>query len=140
MKQVCVCDHCGLCCRHLIVEADAADVLREPQIGQKSPLGPRAADLSILDACWVLTAQGSCPFLTSESQCRIYLTRPENCVAFLAGSTPCQALRQAHGWAPLLPQAVGEDIIAEIQEAALQENLEDAAHGDALIRCAPELP
>jgi Fe-S-cluster containining protein len=124
MKNACVCDHCGLCCRHLIVEADAIDVLREPQIEQKCPLGKRAQGLSILDACWILTQDGSCPFLRPESRCGIYPTRPDNCVAFVAGSPQCQQIRKEHGHTPLASQPVADDIVAEILHASLAENLE----------------
>ena len=126
MKPICVCDHCGLCCRHLIVEADAIDLLREPRIEQECPLGKRADGMSILDACWILTQTGACPFLTPECRCGIYPTRPDNCVAFVASAPQCQALRKEHGLKPLVPQLVADDLVAEILHSCIKERLEDS--------------
>ncbi len=98
-----VCDRCGLCCRHLLVEAYALDVLREPRIEAECPLGKRHPDLDILDACWILSAVKPCPFLGLDNRCGIYATRPGTCVGFAAGSAQCQQLRREHGVPPLLP-------------------------------------
>jgi Fe-S-cluster containining protein len=114
------CDCCGLCCRHLLVEASAVDVLREPRIDRERPVGKRAKSLSLLDACWILAGPGMpCPFLTTENRCGIYATRPNTCVAFIAGSVKCQKLRREQGVRPLVPQSAAHGIIAEIQAAAL---------------------
>jgi Fe-S-cluster containining protein len=116
------CDCCGLCCRHLLVEASAVDVLREPRIDRERPLGKRAKSLSLLNACWILAGPGMpCPFLTPENRCGIYATRPNTCVAFIAGSPSCQKLRRERGVLPLVPHPVAHGIIAEIQAAALSD-------------------
>jgi Fe-S-cluster containining protein len=121
------CDCCSLCCRHLLVEAGAVDVLREPRINIQRPLGKRAVSLSILDACWVLAGPGMpCPFLNADNKCGIYPTRPGTCVSFIAGSAKCQELRGVHGVPPLVPLPTAADIVTEIQAAALAEEAQPA--------------
>ena len=121
------CDCCGLCCQHLIVETDAVDVLREPRIDAERPIGRRAPDLSILDACWILAGPGMpCPFLTPENRCGIYATRPNTCVAFIAGSSKCLELRREFGVPPLVPLPVANAVEAEITEAVIAEKPEDS--------------
>jgi Fe-S-cluster containining protein len=116
------CDHCGLCCRHLLVESGAVDILREPQIDIERPLGKRAASLSLMDACWILAGPGMpCPFFNADNQCAIYPTRPDTCVAFMAGSAKCQELRADHGVPRLVPRPAPATIVAAIQAAALAE-------------------
>ena len=116
------CDNCGLCCEHLIVEADAVDVLREPRIEIERPLGKRAVSLSVLDACWVLAYPGQpCAFLTPQRRCEIYPSRPQTCVAFLAGSSKCQELRQEQGLPPPATQPAIHGILAEIIQQVLAE-------------------
>src|ERR1700733_13064776 len=68
--------NCGLCCRELLVECDAVDVLREPRIDQVAPIRMSNRSLPVLDKYWILTGSGSCPFLDSEKRCGIYATRP----------------------------------------------------------------
>ena len=127
MKPTFACDCCGLCCQHLIVETVAADVLREPRIDAVRPIGRRAPGLSILNACWILAGPGMpCPFLTPENRCVIYGTRPHTCVAFIAGSPKCLELRKEFGVPPLVPQSVGNPLIAEITEAAIAEERADS--------------
>ena len=46
-KPLYVCDCCGLCCQQLLIEADALDVLREPQIQAQRPLPRRPVSLSV---------------------------------------------------------------------------------------------
>ena len=114
-----LCKNCGLCCEHLLVEADAVDVLREPRIETKGPLGKRAASLSVLDACWVLAGPGMpCVFLTPKKRCSIYLTRPQTCVAFVPGSPKCQELRLEHGMKALVRMPAVHTILSEIMHAA----------------------
>ena len=121
------CDCCGLCCQHLIVEAGVVDVMREPRIDAERPIGRRAPGLSILDACWILAGPGMpCPFLTPENRCSIYATRPNTCVAFIAGSPKCLELRQEFGLPRLVPQPIANPMVAEIIEAAIAEKLEDS--------------
>ena len=103
------CDCCGLCCQHLIVEAGVVDVMREPRIDAERPIGRRAPGLSILDAC-----------------CGIYATRPNTCVAFIAGSPKCLELRQEFGRPKRIPQPVTNPMVAEIIEAAIADKLEDS--------------
>ena len=122
MKLAYLCDCCRLCCQQLIVEADAFDVLREPRIEAERPLGRHSASLSLLDACWIVAAPGMpCPFLNSDGRCRIYPSRPQVCVAFAAGSSKCQQLRQAHGLAALAPRPVTDEMLGEIQAELLDE-------------------
>lgn len=121
IKKVPVCDCCGLCCQQLIVEADAIDVLREPQIAKQRPLGRRSASLEILEACWIVAMPGKpCPFLTTKRRCSVYPTRPAICVAFVAGSSQCQQVRRKSGLPPL-KTAPAMDILAEIQIDLLEE-------------------
>ena len=44
-------------------------------------------------------------------------------MAFAAGSPQCQELRREHGVAPLVPQPVADDIVAEILQACFVDNL-----------------
>jgi Fe-S-cluster containining protein len=118
MPSIYVCDQCALCCQHLLVEADALDVLREPKIEEYRPLGSRAIALPILHATWVLAGPGyPCPFLASDLKCSIYASRPQVCVRFAAGSFQCQELRKAHGVPRLRRQVVSNAALAEIQAA-----------------------
>jgi Fe-S-cluster containining protein len=122
MKRTYVCDQCGLCCQHLLVEAGAIDVLREPRIDVERPSGKLAPSLSILDACWILAGPDMpCPFLSADSKCGIYLSRPGTCVAFMAGSAKCQKLRAENNVPPLTPHPVDAGMLAEIQTAALAD-------------------
>jgi len=120
------CANCGLCCEHLLVEADAVDVLREPRIDAERPLGKRAVSLSVLDACWILAGPGMpCAFLTPKKRCAIYPSRPQVCVVFLPGTPKCQEVRSAHGRSPVVVQPAVHDILSEIMHAAIAEKLED---------------
>ena len=122
MAHICVCDCCGLCCQRLIVEADAIDVLREPRIESQCPLGHRAEDLPILEARWILAGPGQpCPFLTPENRCGIYPARPWTCVAFAAGSSKCQQLRQEHGLPALAALPATAGVLTEIQATLLDD-------------------
>lgn len=107
------CLRCGVCCRHLIVEADQLDALREPRIAEVCNLPQPPADCCEVDDnedpvsedVWhgkvaILsprrTADGTlagCPFLDVASLCTIYPTRPNVCVAFAAGSQKCLEAR-----------------------------------------------
>jgi hypothetical protein len=117
-----LCKDCALCCQHLLVEADAVDVLREPRIQAVRPLKNVSGSLSVHDACWVLAGPGMpCKFLTRQKRCGIYPTRPNTCVAFLAGSNKCQVLRWEHG---LLPQKPRPDL-RSIMGRFMQEMLSD---------------
>jgi len=127
MNSICVCDCCGLCCQRLIVEANVVDVLREPRIEAERPLGRRADSLSILDACWIVSAPGRpCPFLTTDRRCGIYPSRPHDCVAFVAGSAKCHELREECGLTALTPVPGGNDTFGEIQAQLLEEQRPDA--------------
>ena len=109
----------------------------EPRIETMNPLGKRAVNLPILDACWIMA--DPCPFLTPEHRCDIYPSRPNSCVAFAAGSAKCQELRKEHRIAPLVPTQVpevmlgagpipgGDEIVTEILQAILAEDAEESA-------------
>ena len=128
MKPIYVCDCCSLCCQRLLVEANALDVLREPQIQALRPLPCRPVSLPVLDACWILGGPGMpCPFLNRESRCRIYRSRPGVCVTFMAGSPKCQELRREHGLAALVAHPGSDEMLAEIQQALLDEFVTDAS-------------
>ncbi|HUO08149.1 MAG TPA: YkgJ family cysteine cluster protein [Phycisphaerae bacterium] len=119
------CDGCGLCCEHLLVDANFADVLREPRIEAQRPLGKKAVSLSILDASWMLAGPGyPCPFLNAEKRCDIYPTRPTTCVVFATGSSQCRALRREHGLPKLVPHLPLDGLLAEIMNEIIQEEEE----------------
>ena len=123
------CKNCGLCCEHLLVEADAVDVLREPRIETSRPLGKRAVSLSVLDACWILAGPGMpCAFLTPKKRCAIYPSRPQTCVAFMPASPKCQELRSDHGLPPVVLKSVMHDILSEIMQAANKASMEQLEH------------
>jgi Fe-S-cluster containining protein len=118
------CENCALCCQHLLVEADAVDVLREPQIQAVRPLKNVSGRLSVHDACWVLAGPGMpCAFLTSKKQCGIYPTRPHTCVAFLAGSRQCQELRKDHGLPPAPVQPAIHGILTDMIQQVIAEEM-----------------
>lgn len=113
------CQNCGLCCEHLLVEADAVDVMREPRIEIERPLGKRAVSLSVLDACWILAGPGMpCVFLTPKKRCAIYPSRPQTCVAFVPASPKCQELRIEQGLKALVLQPAVHTILSEIMQVA----------------------
>jgi len=124
-SSVSPCDGCGLCCQHLLVEANAVDVLREPRIEAERPLGKRAVSLSLLDACWILAGPGPCPFLNAEKRCDIYATRPGTCVAFVPGSQQCQRLRGEHGLPKLATPSSLNTVLAEIMQESIQREAEE---------------
>jgi len=120
-----ICDNCALCCQHLVVEANAIDVLREPRIDAARPLR-KTRELSILDACWILARPGRpCSFLTPRKRCEIYPTRPNGCVAFLPGSPKCQELRKEHGMPPAAERPGIHRILTVIMKEALAAELDD---------------
>lgn len=100
---------CGLCCSHLLVEADVIDVLREPRIQQAVPLEPGKHSLPVLECTWLMhdVARHCCPFLDAQKRCGIYPTRPHVCVGFSAGGTKCRELRTEAGL-PLLEPSVAD--------------------------------
>jgi Fe-S-cluster containining protein len=97
--------NCGLCCRQLLVECDALDVLREPRIQDVAPLKKPDHSLPVLDNCWLLAGVKACPFLDPDQRCGIYSTRPSICVGFPAGGAKCTELRQRAGLPALQPVA-----------------------------------
>ena len=100
------CDQCGACCRHLIVEADAVDVLRQPALIEADEYyrGKTVHDVIDLleDGRVVNVACGGCHFLAGN-RCSIYSTRPSACVAMQAGDDQCQECRVREGLPPLQP-------------------------------------
>lgn len=134
MSEVYDCDRCGLCCRHLLVEATSLDVMREPRIDVECPL-PVKIRLPVLEATWLLGSykdgrQGECPFLATENLCSIYPTRPNACVAFMAGSPKCQQLRTDHGL-PLLAARPAKP--GRLEEMAAQSVAYDIEHADEVL-------
>jgi Fe-S-cluster containining protein len=119
------CDGCGLCCRHLLVEADWSDVLREPRIAQECP-NQVLNNPPVLDQCWILYSQakGACPFLSDANRCGIYPTRPNGCVTFAAGSPRCQELRADAGLAPL-GAISGQNLLDQINASVVEYDRED---------------
>ena len=106
------CDCCGACCRgHLLVEAYAVDVLREPRLIEADlhriglPLDLVIADLQREGRCLLIAGgtQHPCRFLGTDNHCSIYPTRPTDCVGMQAGDEQCQYAREAAGLSPLQP-------------------------------------
>jgi len=105
------CQRCGACCTHLIVEADALDCLREPRlldadVGNAKHGRPLTLDeMTGDDARVVLLVCGErCPFLRATytpTECGIYPTRPNECVAFEPGSEQCTQARADAGLPPI---------------------------------------
>ena len=119
-----LCDHCGACCRHLIVEIAPVDVAREPKLVDaakpfRAPLpssvpydddhaeeyarvGPLVPGFE-----WGAMLAPSrfpdmaCPLLGDDNLCTIYPTRPTCCVAMQAGSDQCRNARESAGLPPL---------------------------------------
>ena len=134
MHKVYRCDKCGACCRQRIIEATAVDVLREPQIAIECPILDGHGKIPPAEASWSIAVgtERRCPFQIRaigsivHHHCRIYPTRPNECVGFIAGEPKCQEDRAAEGLAPLAPIEVGEltmgDRIAmEVIEAEAEE-------------------
>ena len=105
------CDQCGACCKgHLIVEANALDVLREPHLAA-ADIGEWTREMSYqtlmaeLDQdgkCLVIAGGGDeCKFLRGSNTCAIYPTRPNTCVAMQAGDEQCREARGEEGLPPL---------------------------------------
>jgi Fe-S-cluster containining protein len=112
------CDSCGLCCRHLIIEIEELDLLREPRLIPvvdpiRIPLGmvlvedddePCEEQIHGYGTGGMLACGETRPCqMLDGNRCTIYPTRPSVCVAFRAGSEKCQELRAGAGLAPLLP-------------------------------------
>jgi Fe-S-cluster containining protein len=112
------CDQCGLCCQAFIVEASHIDVVREPLIAEKCKRMDGKGDLkNPADWCWSICVGDTepCPFLKRSGKtscrwrCKIYPTRPNECVSFQAGSRRCQGLREKAGLPLLTPVTVEND-------------------------------
>ena len=104
------CDNCGACCQGtLIVDADSIDVLREPRLIDIDPhFRGKAVEQVVAEIedemKSILLACGTpCPFLGDNNRCQIYPTRPNVCVAMLAGDEQCQEARKEKGLPPLPP-------------------------------------
>jgi len=104
------CDKCGACCRHLIVEADAIDVMREPRIGKADQYYSQFDVEKTIDMlredegrAVIIACGTACPF-QAENLCSIHPTRPNVCVAFEAGGEQCQEVRAIEGLTPLEPR------------------------------------
>ncbi len=108
------CDHCGACCRRLIVEVYDLDVLREQHLATADISGTTRgmtydtlmAELEQEGHCLVIAGGGEeCKFLRGDNTCAIYPTRPNACVAMQAGDEQCQAARADEGLPPLAKRA-----------------------------------
>lgn len=89
------CLECGLCCRKLEVEVEAADLEVAPELRPVVTEG-------WLDGTYVLklACQDRCPMLTS-SGCSVYGRHPEVCREFAVGGDACNALRAGAGLPPI---------------------------------------
>ena len=103
------CYRCGACCKHLLVEADLIDVLREPRLPEAQPhyCGRAIDDVleELEDEFKVVLLNGAegCAFLAADNSCSIYPTRPNACVAMAPGDDQCQESRNCEGLSPLKP-------------------------------------
>ena len=107
------CDQCGACCKHLIVEVDGLDTLREPRLfpaAIKEGSGWRPTTQRDLDGDegrrLLLTCGTTCAFLSSDNRCTIYPTRPNVCVSMQAGDEGCREARRLAELEPLQPVGV----------------------------------
>ena len=112
-EQYFECDRCGACCKgHLLIEADALDVLREPRLidvdhhHKGKTVRQMVKEIEQEWKAVILTSGGPCPFLGQDNLCQIYPTRPNDCVGMQAGDEQCQECRAAANLPPLLPLAV----------------------------------
>ena len=108
------CDQCGACCRHLIVEAEEIDYLREPKLAESDPhyrskppeeiVAELRSEIGkvLVIACGHLRP---CHFLDTDNKCTIYPPRPNDCVAMEAGDEQCQSARREAELPPLKPLA-----------------------------------
>ncbi len=90
------CDQCGACCRHLILEADHCDAIREPRIQTEGRLLDGHGKIEFEEAAWSLMNKGAphdCVFVNEDNTCGVYQTRPDMCVSLQAGSEQCQLAR-----------------------------------------------
>ena len=115
---------CGLCCKELLIECDAIDVLREPRIQDAAPLKKSDRSLPVIDNTWMLTGGKGCAFLNREKRCGIYSTRPSTCVGFPAGGKKCNELRTRAGLPPLQGMTADGSMIDRLT-AELKQNDDD---------------
>ena len=100
------CDLCGGCCRTFPIFASLEDARREPRIVAESlELAPQLTTDQWHFKLYPLPFQECCSFLDGENKCEIYVSRPDVCRSFSAGSEQCQEARQRIGVPPLLPKA-----------------------------------
>jgi len=122
------CDRCGACCKHLILEADHFDVLREPRIAERGTLCDGHGKLPLADAVWSLNAPAAknraCVFLGTDNLCGIYPTRPSMCVIHQAGSSRCQSARKMDGLPPLAAVTRRASMLDRIAALAREEDEE----------------
>ena len=110
------CDRCGACCRgHLLVEVYELDVLREPKLIE-ADIGSWTREMTrqtLMDeleqdgTCLIIAGSPcACAFLREDNACAVYPTRPNVCVAMLAGDDQCQESRKSAGLPELQPGGV----------------------------------
>ena len=95
------CQQCGSCCRHLIVDVDVLDVIREPRIAEQGELLDGRGKLEPDEWMWSLVCVKPCPFLGADNRCAIYPTRPEVCLACRPGGDQCILARRSAGLSPI---------------------------------------
>jgi Fe-S-cluster containining protein len=111
------CRKCGYCCRALIVEAEALDVIREPRIARRAVLMDGHGKIkNVLDWAWSLVAGSACPFLMPNNMCEIYPTRPGRCVAFMPGEGRCRFPETVQTGIVRGDDEMAEELIRSIQE------------------------
>jgi hypothetical protein len=107
MPDVYECDHCGACCKHLIIEIYHVDVVREPKLLPHAELLDGRGTIEF-ESNWekeyLLACAKPCGLLGPDNLCTIYPTRPNCCVGLEAGDEQCQMAREAAGLEPLQPK------------------------------------
>jgi len=77
------CHHCGACCRGFSIEILDADARREPRLLDYATVWenvPARLQTLYRPCPWVILTDGrSCPFLSAQNHCVIYVTRPLIC-------------------------------------------------------------
>ena len=94
------CTQCGACCRCFPIFASAADTEQEPRIKSETRrLEPYLATEDKAFQLYPLPFHEQCAFLRPDQLCQIYITRPEVCRRFSAGSPQCIEARERVGFA-----------------------------------------
>jgi Fe-S-cluster containining protein len=102
------CDRCGACCRHLIIEIEHLDLVREPRLWPVATLldgNGRITYESDWDKQYGLACGRTrpCQMLGPDNLCGVYPTRPNVCVAMEPGNDQCRMAHESAGLTPLTP-------------------------------------